>query len=429
MVFDDDNTIYIGQRHAWGGMAPFGVGRADRRHHTLILGQTGTGKTTLIRNLVVQAMLSGEGVGLLDRHGDLATELLSHVPRWRARDVVYFNPADEQYCTGINLLRAVPPNRRHLVASAVVDAFKSVYRASWGAKLEYVLYACVASLLECENVSLLGVPRMLVDARYRRWVVRQIGDPVLAAFWTQEFEAIDPRFLAEVVAPVQNKVSRLLLNPVGRRALGQTRNHLDARYLMDGRKIFIANLAKGRIGSDVASLLGSLLVTQFQVAAMSRADLPEAKRADFLLCIDEFGNFTTDSFASIMSEARKYRLAVVLGAQSSSQVSEEVRRAIFANVGSTVSFRVGDADAQILAREFGNEYVPSQFTSLSNHEINVRMIDRGELRSPFLGRALPPLALPYPRARRLIRQSRRRHARRSDRVDAAIRRWSSNTKR
>jgi hypothetical protein len=429
MIFDGDDTLYLGHQYAWGEQKPFGLSRADLRQHVFVIGKTGTGKSTLLRNLIIQAMLAGEGVGLIDPHGDLATELLAHVPKWRARDVVYFNPADARFATGLNLLQSVRAEHRDLVASGVVSAFKAAYRDSWGPRLEYILYACVAALLECKNVSLLGVQRMLVDPAYRSWVVRQVKDPVLVTFWTREFEAIDPRFLAEVVSPVLNKVGRLVLAAPIRRIIGQVVSHIDARRLMDERRIFIANLAKGRIGEDKCNLLGSLLVTQFQLAAMSRADTPEGKRRDFLLCIDEFSNFTTDSFSSILAEARKYKFSMVLGTQMSTQAGADVQRAIWGNVGTIVSFRVGDADAQLLTREFGNEYMPSHFTGLANHEICVRLLYHGEARSPFTGRSLPPLNLPFPRARRLIRQSRRRYARRSGDVDAAIRRWAINTRR
>jgi type IV secretory pathway TraG/TraD family ATPase VirD4 len=295
----------LGERWVWGGEQPVGLRRQDRRQHLYVVGKTGTGKTTLLRNLILQDIEAGEGVGLIDPHGDLAEELLDFIPKWRTDHVLYFDPADGQWPVGFNLLKSVEPHRRHLVASAVVGSFKSIWRDSWGPRLSYLLYASVAALLECQNTSLLGVQRMLADSRYRDWVVRQVRDPAVRSFWEKEFAGYDRRFLSEVISPVQNKVGQLLMSPPVRLAIGQVRSRLDPRFLMDNRRILIANLSKGRLGEDKSALLGALLVSQFQAAAMARAEVPEEGRRDFYLYIDEFHNFTTDSFASILSEARK----------------------------------------------------------------------------------------------------------------------------
>jgi type IV secretory pathway TraG/TraD family ATPase VirD4 len=305
-----DHIVQAGTRNIWGGTEPFGLRRADRRHHVYMIGKTGAGKTTLLRNLILQDIEAGEGIGIIDPHGDLAEELLDHIPPWRTDHVVYFNPADLDFPIGLNLLHAVPRERRHLVRSGLVGAFKSIWRQSWGPRLEYVLSAAVAALLDVETATILGIPRLFVDDDYREWVVKQSKDPIVRAFWQTEFAGYEKRFRNEVVAPVQNKVGQLLMTPPLRNIVGQVRSGFDARFIMDNRRIFIANLSKGRLGTDTANLIGALLVNEFQFAALARADVSEKERRDFFLFIDEFQNFSTDTFASVLSEARKYRLPI-----------------------------------------------------------------------------------------------------------------------
>ncbi len=273
------DKIILGLRHTWGGQTPFGLSPADRHHHCYVIGQTGTGKTTLIKNMIVQDIEAGRGVGVIDPHGDLAEELLDLIPSWRTDDVVYFDPADRGHPIGMNLLRTSPSDARHLVASGIVSALKNVWRDSWGPRLEYVLYASVAALLECENATILGVQRMLSDGHYRDWVVRQVKDPVVRSFWEREFAGYDRRFVAEVTAPIQNKVGQLLMSPPIRNVLGQVSTKVDPAFMMDDGRIFIANLSKGKLGEDKSNLLGAVLVSQFQMAAMARSAMhPEARR-------------------------------------------------------------------------------------------------------------------------------------------------------
>jgi hypothetical protein len=308
----DEHVSHFCNRENWGDNAPFGFSQRDRRNHLYIIGKTGVGKTTVLRNLIAQDLAAGMGVGLIDPHGDLAEEALDLVPRSRTEDVVYFNPADAKFPIGLNVLRSLPREHGHLVASGVVAALKNVWSDSWGPRLEYILYAAVAALTECENTTLLGVQRMLTDKIYRLWVVRQVKDPLVRSFWTREFPGYGPRLQAEAVAPILNKVGQLFMSPPIRNVLGQVRSRIDARFMMDNRRIFIANLAKGRLGEDKSHLLGALLVHQFQLAAMSRANIPEASRTDFNLVVDEFQNFASDSFAGVLSEARKFRLCLTL---------------------------------------------------------------------------------------------------------------------
>jgi hypothetical protein len=418
-----EHYVIIGTRHAWGGEQPFGLSRVDRRHHCYVIGQTGSGKTTLLKNLILQDIEAGEGVGVIDPHGDLAEELLDHVPRTRTDHVVYFNPADLDYPIGFNLLRTAPTESRHLAASGIVGAFKSIWRDSWGPRLEYILYASLAALLDCENATLLGVQRMLSDRNYRDWVVRQVKDPVVRSFWEREFAGYDKRLASEAVAPIQNKIGQLLMSPPIRNILGQVRSKVDPAFMMDTGRIFIANLSKGRLGEDKSNLLGAVLVSQFQLAAMARAGVPSEERRAFHLFVDEFQNFASDSFASILSESRKYALSMVLSHQYTQQLRTEVQDAVFGNVGTLISFRVGDADAALLAREYGGHYEPRTFSGLDNYEVCVRLLERGRHAEPFLGRTLPAWGRRHGRRENLIRRSREKYSTPRSIVEAKIARW------
>jgi Type IV secretion-system coupling protein DNA-binding domain len=413
----------IGVREHWGQNVPLVFSHNDRRQHLYSIGKSGAGKTTLLRNLILQDIEAGHGVGVIDPHGDLATDLLDHIPRRRIEDVVYFNPADVEYPVGLNLLGSVPVEHRHLVASGIVSVFKSIWREFWGPRLEYILYATVAALLECQNVSLLGVQRMLSDARYRAWVVKQVRDPMVRSFWVNEFGNYDGKFLQEAIAPIQNKVGQLLMSPHLRNILGQVKSKIDARFMMDNRRIFIADLSKGKLGEDKSNLIGALLVTQFQLAAMSRSDVPEHERRDFFLCVDEFQSFATDSFVSILSEARKYRLCLTLSHQYIEQLKPEIRDAVFGNVGSIVAFRVGQRDAEVLEQEFGNAYPRSQFIRLDNHEICGKMLVNGRYAEPWLGKTLPPQGRWHGRSETIIRRSREKYATARHVIEDKIKRW------
>lgn len=420
----DQHQTFIGHKHTWGGAEVlFGIKTVDHRQHVYTIGKTGSGKTTLLRNLLIQHIEAGQGVALIDPHGDLAEDLLNHIPSHRSRHVVYLNPSDLEHPIGINLLANVPPDSRHVVASGIVAAFKSIWRDSWGARMEYILYNCLAALLDCENATLLGVPRLLTDPDFRAWVVRQIRDPFVKNFWLDEYEKYDERFRREAISPIQNKVGQFLMNPPIRNILGQVKSKIDFRFIMDDRRIFIANLSKGKLGADKANLLGSLLTTQFQLAAMSRSDIPEHERQDFFLFIDEFQNFTTDAFASILSEARKYRLCLTLSHQYIDQLSLEIRQAVFGNVGTIISFCIGSTDAEVLEKEFGGEFPHSRFTDLDRFEILVRLLQDGISSVPFHAFTLPPVATNYLRRDNLIRQSRAKFGTHRHVIEEKIMRW------
>jgi hypothetical protein len=422
-----NDTLFIGTRQGWGQQLPFGIQIPELRHHVYVIGKTGSGKTTLLRNWIIQLIALGHGVGLVDPHGDLAEDLLHHVPSWRADHLTYFNPADLDFPIGMNLLANVTPDERHLVASGIVGAFKSIWHDSWGPRMEYILHNAIAALLECPNTSLLGVNRLLTDDAYRAWVIRQVKDPFIREFWEREYAGYDPRFQREAIAPIQNKVGQLLLSPVIRNILGQVQRKVSFQFIVDNGRLFIANLSKGRLGHDKANLIGSLLVTQFQLAAMHRATQPENERRDFFLFIDEFQNFTTDAFASLLAEARKYRLCLTLSHQYVDQLSLPIRQAVFGNVGSTISFRVGQSDATVLEKEFGNEIIAKQFVDLNRYEVLAKLMEDGQDKAPFRGAAMQPLDIRGHDPHRHILHSRTRFATPRMAVERRLNRWMQST--
>ena len=404
----NEPPIIIGERHGWDSSQPFGLGREDARQHVYVIGKTGVGKTTLLKNLIVQHIARGDGVGLIDPHGDLADDLLNYIPPSRADHLCYFNPGDLEFPIGLNLLANVPKDDRHLVASGIVGAFKSIWRDSWGPRLEYILYNAIAALLDCQNVTLLGVNRLLTDDNYRAWVVRQVKDPFIRDYWATEFGSYDDRFRREAIAPIQNKLGQFMLNHVIRNILGQVRNRVSFPFIMDNQRLFIANLSKGKLGHDKANLLGSLLVTQFQLVAMARASKPEESRRDFYLFIDEFQNFSTDAFTAILAEARKYRLCLTLSHQYVDQLPLPVRQAVFGNVGTLIAFRVGSTDAEVLRQEFGKEFAAEQLVDLDRYEMVVKLMENGVNKTPFRARSLPAGAKRSGRGAKLIVRSRER---------------------
>jgi energy-coupling factor transporter ATP-binding protein EcfA2 len=421
-TMSEDQTI-IGERDAGGKLQLFGILIADQRQHIYIIGKTGSGKSTLLRNMILQHIEQGHGVGLIDPHGDLAEEILNHVPPWRSNHLAYFNPGDLEFPSGLNVLANVPQDDRHLVASGVVSAFKGIWRDSWGPRLEYILYNTLAALLDCRNATLLGVNRMLADSGYRAKVIRQIKDPFIKAFWEQEYEDYDEKFQREAIAPIQNKLGQFLMSPVVRNLLGQVRSRINIRFVMDNERLLIANLAKGHLGADKANLLGSLLTTEFQLGAMARVDMPEAERRDFFLFIDEFQNFSTDAFASILAEARKYRLCLNLSHQYIDQLSLPVRQAVFGNVGTLIALRTGYSDAEIIAKEFGNEISPTAIADLEKYEAVVKLLQDGSNVQPFRAKMLPPIVTGLGRKERLINHSRQRFSIPREVIEAKLNRW------
>jgi hypothetical protein len=416
--------IRLGLRQGWGGgESPFYISEDSLRRHLYAVGKTGTGKTNLLKTIFLQLAESGQGVALLDPHGDLAEELLDLLPRDVAARVVYFNPADLSFPVAWNILANIPLDDRPRVASGIVSAFKNVWGDSWGPRLEYILYNAIRALLDAEHTSILGLPKMLSDKGYRQWVVRQIKDPFVKAFWQEEFENYDQRFRQEAIAPIQNKVGALATNPVLRNLVGQLKRKLDIPFIMDSRRIFIANLSKGVLGDEPSNLIGSLLVSEFQRAAMGRVSQPQDSRRDFTLIIDEFQNFTTTAFASILSEARKFRLSLVLSHQFISQLQPPMRDAVLGNVGTTVCFQLGATDAEIMANEYGEAFVAKQFVDLARSQILVKPCIIDGFDSPFRARTEITEATPTDAKNIIIRASQERYASERMKVENKIKRW------
>ena len=428
-TMNDEDYITIGERHGWGDPHLFGISAVDQRQHLYVIGKTGSGKTTLLRNLIVQHISVGHGVGLIDPHGDLAEELLHHIPPNRADQLCYFNPGDLEFPISLNLLANVAPDDRHLVASGIVSAFKGIWRDSWGPRLEYILYNAVSAILDCSGATLLGVNRMLTDEKYRAGVIRQIKDPFIRAFWAEEYAGYDPRFQREAIAPIQNKLGQFLLNPAVRNIVGQVKTKVSIPFIMDNGRLLVTNLSKGHIGHDKANLLGSLLTTQFELGALARANRPEAERRDFYLFIDEFQNFSTDAFAAMLAEARKYRLCLILSHQYIDQLSVPVRQAVFGNVGTLVAFRVGHTDAEVLEKEFDNTFSAGTLTDLDRYEAVVKLLEDGTARTPFRARMLPPLENRIGRKEKLIARSRERFATTRATIEGKLNRWMKGTQK
>ena len=418
--------IALGTRTFWVADDPqlFFLEPAQRRQHLYVVGKTGLGKTTLLRNMILQDLWNGSGVGLLDPHGDLAEEILDMIPSERTEEVLYFDPGDLSYPVGLNLLTRVPPDEEHLAVSGVVSAMKGLWGDSWGPRLEYILGHSLAALLDAGGFSLLALPRLLTDDPFRERVAERLKDPVVRAFFTREYPSWDRRFRAEAIAPIENKVGRLLASAPLRNILAQVRNRFDFDFFLSRGRIFIANLSKGSLGEDKANLMGSLLASQFALAALRRARLPEAERTPFYLYIDEFQSFTTDAFRTILAEARKYGLSLTLAHQYLDQLTPEMQRAVFGNVGTLVAFRVGERDAETLEAEFGGSMKRGNLVSLREHEIAVRLLDQGTPREPFRGMTLPPIQSPHQGRREIIRRrSREKYAVPRAKVEAKIERW------
>ncbi|HEX3035886.1 MAG TPA: type IV secretion system DNA-binding domain-containing protein [Thermodesulfobacteriota bacterium] len=388
---DRENEVYyIGETNYRNERTRFGIKKKDRRSHMYIIGKTGVGKSTLIKNLVIQNLKKGNGLALLDPHGDLAEDILDYIPEWRENDVIYFNPADRDYAVGFNVFEGVNSSNRHLVASELISVFKKLWSDSWGPRLEHILRNSILSLAEYPGTTLLDLPRILVDAEFRKTVLLYVTDNQVKEFWMKEFEKYPANFRAEAIAPIQNKAGAFLTNSLTRNILGQKRSAFNMREVMDSGKVLIANLAKGKIGEDTSMLLGSLLVTKIEQAALSRADTPEEKRRDFYLYIDEFHTFTTGSFADMLPEARKYRLCLILVHQYLEQIDEKTVAAIFGNAGTVITFRTGARDAEYLAREFYPDFRVEDFINLPAYHIYLRLMIDGVASNPFSAATLPP---------------------------------------
>ncbi|MBI2592806.1 MAG: type IV secretion system DNA-binding domain-containing protein [Candidatus Colwellbacteria bacterium] len=407
----NEETTIFAQTTFRNKKVKFGIKTDDRRRHFYVIGKTGSGKTNLLETMIIEDIKAGRGVGVVDPHGDFAERLLHFIPEDRIDDVVYFNPADDEYPFGFNPLERVGGEYRHLVASGIMGVFKKIWPDVWSARMEYILNNSLLALLEYPGSTLLGIMRLLSNRAYRNSVVGNLQDPVVKNFWVSEFANYTQRLETEATASIQNKVGQFVANPLIRNIIGQPHSTMDMRKIMDEGKIFIVNVAKGKIGEDNSALLGAMIITKMQLAAMSRVNIPESDRRDFYLYIDEFQNFSTESFANILSEARKYRLNLILAHQYIGQLvtdrNVKVRDAIFGNVGTIIAFRVGADDAEFLEREFYPEFTENDLVNLPKYHVYTKLMIDGISSRPFSAETLEPNPFPGESHADLIIQNNR----------------------
>ncbi|MEX0877955.1 MAG: type IV secretion system DNA-binding domain-containing protein [Candidatus Spechtbacterales bacterium] len=421
---------YFGQLNYRGRSDRFGIKTDDRRRHMYIIGKTGMGKTNMIQNMAIQDIINGNGLGILDPHGEFAETLLSFVPPERMDDVVYFNPADADAPMGLNLLEDVGYNQRHLVASGLMGVFKKIWVDVWSARMEYILNNTILALLEYPDATLLDVNRMMANKNFRNEVLSYVKDPIVRSFWLEEFAKYSDRLASEATASIQNKIGQFTTAPLIRNIVGQKVSTIDMRKIMDDGKIFIMNLSKGRIGEDNSRLLGAMAITKLYLAAMSRIDTPEAQRRDFFLYVDEFQNFASEAFEGILSEARKYRLCLILAHQYIAQMDEEVRDAVFGNIGTFITFRVGAEDAEHIEKEFTPEFMVDDLVNLPKFNIALKLMIDGITHRAFAARTIAPLEPGHAErlTEEIIKRSRDKYGTSRQEMEKVIQEWDVSTK-
>jgi len=384
MLGKSENRItYLARTNFRNEAKIFGIKKPDRRAHMYIIGKTGTGKSTLLETLIRQDIENGEGLALLDPHGDLVEKVLKAMPEKRKGDLIYFNVPDPSSQLGFNPLEQVNPLKRPLAASGLLEVFKKLWADSWGPRLEHILRNALFALLDHPQTTLADILRLFDDTTFRKQVAASVKNMRVRDFWLKEFENYPARFRAEAIAPIQNKVGAFLAHPVLNRILTQPKSSFYLRRIMDEGKILLVNLSKGQIGEDTASLLGAMIVSRIGLAALSRADIAEGKRKPFFLYLDEFQSFTTLSLVNMLSELRKYRTGITLAHQHLAQLDLPVQNAILGNVGTIISFRLGVTDAELLAKEFYPEFSASDLTNLPNHNIFLKLLIDGMVSKPF----------------------------------------------
>lgn len=392
-----DRVTYFAATDSRGKRTPFGIRSEDRGRHMYVIGKTGMGKSTLLENMAIQDIQNGEGMAFIDPHGSAVEKLLDFIPEHRVKDVVYFAPFDLEHPMAFNIMEDVGYDKRHLVTSGLMATFKKIWEDAWSARMEYILTNTLLALLEYPDATLLGVNRMYTDKAYRAKVVDNVKDPVVKDFWTKEFAGYTDRFTQEATPAIQNKIGQFTSNPLIRNIIGQPHSSFDIRDLMDNRKILLINLSKGLVGDVNMRLLGSMLTTRIFLGAMSRANLdPQELKASpkFYFYVDEFQNFANDTFAEILSEARKYNLNLVIAHQYVEQMEEQVRAAVFGNVGTTVSFRVGPFDAETLETVFSPEFLKEDLVNLGFAQIYLTLMIKGVGSRPFSAITIPPIEPP-----------------------------------
>lgn len=395
--YDPERVTYFGETNFRNQQTRFGIKSRDRTRHMYVVGKSGVGKSTLLENMAIQDIQNGEGVAVLDPHGSFAEKMLDYVPEHRIKDVVYFAPFDTENPVSFNVLEDVGPEKRHLVVSGLMSTFKKIWVDAWSARMEYILSNTLLALLEYPGSTLLGVNRMLSDKDFRKKVVDNISDAAVKAFWTDEFAKYTERMAAEAVPAIQNKIGQLTANPLIRNVIGQAKSSFDVREIMDKKKILIVNLSKGRIGEQNTSLLGSMIITKIYLGAMSRADVSSGRMGElpsFYFYVDEFQSFANETFANILSEARKYKLALIIAHQYVAQMEEPVRDAVFGNVGTSISFRVGPLDAELLEKVYAPQFTATDLINLGMAQVYLSLMINDIGSAPFSAKTLPPIPRP-----------------------------------
>ncbi len=427
-MINEDRVTYFGETDSRNKRVKFGIKAKDRTKHMYVIGKTGMGKSTLLENMAVQDIQSGEGMAFIDPHGKTAELLLRYVPQERIKDVVYFAPFDLEHPISFNVMEDVGPDKRHLVVNGLMSAFKKLFgEESFSDRMQYILQNTILALLEFPDSTMLGINRMLTDKAYRDKVVGNVTDSSVKTYWTQEFAKYTERFAQEATPAIQNKIGQFTSNPLIRNIIGQKHSSFDLRKIMDERKILIINLSKGRVGDQNANLLGSMLITKIYLAAMSRADISEEqmkKLPNFYLYVDEFQNFANDSFADILSEARKYKLNLTIAHQYVEQMEENVRNAVFGNVGTTISFRVGPLDGELLEKVFAPQFTAEDLVNLGMYQIYLSLMIDGVGSTPFSAATMPPIKEPEVNFRNdVIEASRAQFTKPRGEVEKMVAEW------
>lgn len=422
-----NSVTYFGETDFRGEKRSFGIKNEDRSRHVYVIGKTGMGKSTVLENMAAQDIQNGEGMCFIDPHGSAIDTLLDYIPEHRIKDVVYFAPFDSDYPTSFNVMEDVGPDQRHLVVSGLMSAFKKIWVDAWSARMEHILNNTILALLEYPGSTLLAVNRMYADKGFREEVVNNVKDPAVKSFWNEEFAKWDERFMREATAAIQNKVGQFTANPLIRNIVGQARSSFDFRKAMDEQKIVLVNLSKGRIGEQNAGLLGAMIVTKIYLAAMSRAEASKQEMANlppFFLFVDEFQNFANESFADILAEARKYKLNLTIAHQYIEQMDEEVRDAVFGNVGTTICFRVGPLDAEVMEKIFLPTFNAEDIVNLGKFQTYLTLMIDGVGSKPFSATTLSPIKKKSVSYRdEVINSSRAKYSHTRDEVQSDITEW------
>ncbi len=423
----DNQILVLGETNFRTSSQRFGIKNDDRRRHMYVVGSTGMGKSEFLKTMAIQDIEEGRGIAFLDPHGDSAEALLDHIPPHRIKDVIYFDPNDLANPIAFNVLDQVDYEYRHLVASGLLGVFKKIWGAdAWSGRMEYILNNTILALLEYPDSTLLAINRLMASKEYRKKVVTTLKDPIVKAFWTEEFAKYADKFATEATAAIQNKVGQFASNNVIRNIVGQVKSKLDIRQIMDEGKILIVNLSKGAIGEDASRLIGALLITKIQLAAMSRVDIPESQRRDFFLYVDEFQNFATESFANILSEARKYHLALVVAHQYIKQIEETVADAVFGNVGSLVVFRVGAEDAEFLEKWYAPDFMASDIVNLGKRSMYIKLMVNGVTSKGFSATTIDSFPkLEQSNRDEIIAYSRATYSSSREKVEKDIAEWAT----